>query len=114
MEGGQKPLEYTEGLPSAGRARAVPDRSMVPMTATPLLNLSALIDDAKCFELVRQCWPWQVSWPVREGAGAKKAITKTGSPQPTKQPLAGGPAGKEPAPARPLIWASPLGTRLAF
>jgi hypothetical protein len=24
---------------------------MVPMTATPLVNLSALIDDAKCFAL---------------------------------------------------------------
>ena len=37
---------------------------MVPMTATPLVNLSALIDDAKCFELVRQQrWPDGVRCP---------------------------------------------------
>src|SRR4029450_8451875 len=38
---------------------------MVPMTATPLVNLSALIDDAKCFELVRQHrWPDGVRCPT--------------------------------------------------
>jgi transposase-like protein len=31
---------------------------MVPMTATPQLNLPTLLDDAKCFALVRQHrWP---------------------------------------------------------
>ena len=35
------------------------------MTATPLVNLSALIDDAKCFELVRQHrWPDGVRCPA--------------------------------------------------
>ena len=44
---------------------AFPDRSMVPMTTTPLVNLSALIDDAKCFELVRQHrWPDGVRGPT--------------------------------------------------
>jgi transposase-like protein len=34
------------------------------MTATPLVNLSALIDDAKCFALVRQHrWPDGVRCP---------------------------------------------------
>jgi transposase-like protein len=38
---------------------------MVLMTATPLVNLSALIDDAKCFELVRQHrWPDGVRCPT--------------------------------------------------
>jgi transposase-like protein len=38
---------------------------MVPMTATPLVNLAALIDDAKCFELVRQHrWPDGVCCPT--------------------------------------------------
>ena len=38
---------------------------MVPMTATPLVNLAALIDDAKCFELVRQHrWPDGVRCPT--------------------------------------------------
>jgi transposase-like protein len=38
---------------------------MVPMTTTPLVNLSALIDDAKCFELVRQHrWPDGVRCPT--------------------------------------------------
>src|SRR4051794_33111544 len=38
---------------------------MVPMTATSLVNLSALIDDAKCFELVRQHrWPDGVRCPT--------------------------------------------------
>ncbi len=37
---------------------------MVPMTSTPLLNLSALLDDAKCFDLVRQHrWPEGVRCP---------------------------------------------------
>jgi transposase-like protein len=37
---------------------------MVPMTSTPLLNLSALLDDAKCLELVRQHrWPEGVRCP---------------------------------------------------
>jgi transposase-like protein len=37
---------------------------MVPMTATPLVNLSTLIDDAKCFALVRQHrWPDGVRCP---------------------------------------------------
>ena len=37
---------------------------MVPMTATPLVNLAALIDDAKCFALVRQHrWPDGVRCP---------------------------------------------------
>ena len=37
---------------------------MVPMTPTPLLNLSALLDDAKCFALVRQHrWPDGVRCP---------------------------------------------------
>src|ERR671921_891743 len=37
---------------------------MVPMIATPLLNLSALLDDAKCFALVRQHrWPEGVRCP---------------------------------------------------
>src|SRR5688572_10265090 len=38
---------------------------MVLMTATPLVNLAALIDDAKCFELVRQHrWPDGVRCPT--------------------------------------------------
>src|SRR5687768_10512005 len=38
---------------------------MVPMTTTPLVNLAALIDDAKCFELVRQHrWPDGVRCPT--------------------------------------------------
>jgi transposase-like protein len=38
---------------------------MVPMTTTPLVNLAALIDDAKCFELVRQHrWPEGVRCPT--------------------------------------------------
>jgi transposase-like protein len=37
---------------------------MVPMTATPLVNLATLIDDAKCFALVRQHrWPDGVRCP---------------------------------------------------
>jgi transposase-like protein len=37
---------------------------MVPMTATPLVNLAALIDDVKCFALVRQHrWPDGVRCP---------------------------------------------------
>ena len=37
---------------------------MVPMTVTPLVNLAALIDDAKCYELVRQHrWPEGVRGP---------------------------------------------------
>ena len=38
---------------------------MVPMTATPLVNLATLIDDAKCLELVRQHrWPDGVRCPT--------------------------------------------------
>jgi transposase-like protein len=38
---------------------------MVPMTDTPLVNLSSLIDDAKCFDLVRQHrWPKGVRCPT--------------------------------------------------
>jgi transposase-like protein len=38
---------------------------MVPMTSMPLVNLSALIDDAKCFELIRQQrWPDGVRCPT--------------------------------------------------
>jgi len=37
---------------------------MVPMTSMPLLNLSNLLDDAKCFELIRQHrWPEGVRCP---------------------------------------------------
>ena len=37
---------------------------MVLMTATPLVNLAALIDDAKCFALIRQHrWPDGVRCP---------------------------------------------------
>ena len=37
---------------------------MVPMTATPLVNLAALLDDAKCFALVRLFrWPDGVGCP---------------------------------------------------
>jgi hypothetical protein len=37
---------------------------MVPMTATPLVNLAAPIDDAKCFALIRQHrWPDVVRCP---------------------------------------------------
>ena len=48
---------------------------MVPMTATPLMNLAALIDDAKCFELVRQQrWPDGVRCPTCSSA----AVTRHG------------------------------------
>jgi transposase-like protein len=48
---------------------------MVPMTATPLMNLAALIDDAKCFELVRQQrWPDGVHCPTCSSA----AVTRHG------------------------------------
>src|SRR3712207_9104433 len=40
-------------------------RSKVPMTNEPLVNLSSLIDDAKCFDLVRQHrWPNGVRCPT--------------------------------------------------
>ncbi len=40
------------------------------MTAPDLVNLSALIDDAKCFALVRQHrWPEGVRCPTCESAG---------------------------------------------
>src|SRR4029434_4760428 len=43
---------------------AFPDRSMVPMTSMPLVHLAALIDDAKCFALIRQQrWPDGVRCP---------------------------------------------------
>jgi transposase-like protein len=46
---------------------------MVPMTATPLVNLSALIDDAKCFELIRQHrWPDGVRCPGCDSAAVAR------------------------------------------
>jgi transposase-like protein len=46
---------------------------MVPMTSTPLLNLSALLDDAKCFALVRQHrWPDGVHCPSCGSAGVTR------------------------------------------
>src|SRR5688500_16696028 len=46
---------------------------MVPMTATPLVNLSALIDDAKCFALVRQHrWPNGVRCPGCDSAAVAR------------------------------------------
>jgi transposase-like protein len=46
---------------------------MVPMTATPLVNLAALIDDAKCFELVRQHrWPEGVRCPTCDSAAVAR------------------------------------------
>jgi transposase-like protein len=46
---------------------------MVPMTVTPLVNLSALIDDAKCFELVRQHrWPDGVCCPTCSSAAVAR------------------------------------------
>ena len=48
---------------------------MVSMTSTPLLNFSALLDDAKCFELVRQYrWPDGVRCPSCGSA----AVTRHG------------------------------------
>src|SRR5215212_2897787 len=45
---------------------------MVPMTSTRLLNLSALLDDAKCFALVRQHrWPDGVHCP---GCGSATVV----------------------------------------
>lgn len=42
---------------------------MVPMTDKPLVNLSSLIDDAKCFDLVRQHrWPNGVRCPTCSSA----------------------------------------------
>jgi transposase-like protein len=46
---------------------------MVPMTATPLVNLAALIDDAKCFELIRQHrWPDGVRCPTCSSAAVAR------------------------------------------
>jgi Transposase zinc-ribbon domain len=46
---------------------------MVPMTPTPLLNLSALLDDAKCFALIRQHrWPDGVRCPTCGSAGVAR------------------------------------------
>jgi transposase-like protein len=46
---------------------------MVPMTATPLVNLAALIDDAKCFALVRQHrWPDGVRCPTCDSAAVAR------------------------------------------
>jgi transposase-like protein len=46
---------------------------MVPMTSAPLLNLSALLDDAKCFALVRQHrWPDGVRCPGCGGASVAR------------------------------------------
>jgi transposase-like protein len=46
---------------------------MVPMTTPPLVNLSALIDDAKCFELVRQHrWPDGVRCPGCDSAAVAR------------------------------------------
>jgi len=49
------------------------NRLMVPMTSTRLLNLSALLDDAKCFALVRQHrWPDGVHCPSCGSAGVTR------------------------------------------
>ena len=46
---------------------------MVPLTSTRLLNLSALLDDAKCFALVRQHrWPGGVHCPSCGSAGVAR------------------------------------------
>ena len=46
---------------------------MVPMTSTRLLNLSTLLDDAKCFALVRQHrWPDSVHCPSCGSAGVAR------------------------------------------
>jgi transposase-like protein len=46
---------------------------MMSMPATPLVNLSALLDDAKCFELVRQHrWPDGVRCPGCGSAGVAR------------------------------------------
>src|SRR3954454_1459642 len=46
---------------------------MVPMTSTRLLNLSALLDDAKCFALIRQHrWPDGVHCPSCGSAGVTR------------------------------------------
>jgi transposase-like protein len=46
---------------------------MVPMTVMPLVNLSVLIDDAKCFELVRQHrWPDGVRCPTCSSAAVAR------------------------------------------
>jgi transposase-like protein len=43
------------------------------MTSTPLLNLSALLDDAKCFALIRQHrWPDGVRCPTCSSAGVAR------------------------------------------
>src|SRR4051794_17611394 len=45
-----------------------PPRALVPLMP-PLVNLSSLIDDARCYELVRQHrWPDGVRCPRRESA----------------------------------------------
>ena len=49
------------------------NRLMVPMTSTRLPNLSALLDDAKCFALVRQHrWPDGVHCPSCGSAGVAR------------------------------------------
>jgi transposase-like protein len=46
---------------------------MVPMTTTPLVNLAALIDGAKCFALVRQHrWPAGVRCPTCDSAAVAR------------------------------------------
>jgi len=43
------------------------------MTSMPLLNLSNLLDDAKCFELIRQHrWPEDVRCPHCGSAGVAR------------------------------------------
>jgi transposase-like protein len=46
---------------------------MVPMTSMPLVNLAALIDDAKCFALIRQQrWPDGVRCPTCDSAAVAR------------------------------------------
>src|ERR687883_699736 len=55
-----------------GRLRMGPPRALVPLMPT-LVNLSSLIDDARCFELVRQHrWPDGVRCPRCEGASVAR------------------------------------------
>ena len=50
-----------------------PNRSTVSMTSTPLVNLASLLDDAKCFELIRQHrWPDGVCCPPCGSAAAAR------------------------------------------
>jgi transposase-like protein len=48
---------------------AIVHRLVLAMPASNLINLASLIDDAKCFELIRQCrWPDGVRCPKCSGA----------------------------------------------